>query len=158
MSGVFGYENACGQRERLECPYSTCDGCPLNPKHHEVEAQGKVDEGETDEDWTLYLTIPNRLDNGVFPTRIVVDEDGLGRDDLETESRTYLPETGGECLLRHNGKHTGIVIEPEDLECTNCGYSREYFFWYEATGFHNRLVNYCPRCGMKIFGAVTVNE
>lgn len=31
MSGVFGYEDACGQRERLECPYSTCDGCPLRP-------------------------------------------------------------------------------------------------------------------------------
>lgn len=62
-----------------------------------------------------------------------------------------------ECLLRPNGRHTGIVIEPDDLECTNCGYSREYFFWYEATGFYNRLVNYCPRCGMKIFGAVTAN-
>ena len=31
MSGVFGYEDACGERELLECPYSTCDGCPLRP-------------------------------------------------------------------------------------------------------------------------------
>lgn len=29
MSGVFGYEDACGERERLGCQYSTCDGCPL---------------------------------------------------------------------------------------------------------------------------------
>lgn len=28
---VCGYEDACGKRELLECPYSVCDGCPLKP-------------------------------------------------------------------------------------------------------------------------------
>lgn len=37
MSGVFGYENACGDRGRLECPYSTCDGCPLKPDTGRLE-------------------------------------------------------------------------------------------------------------------------
>lgn len=43
MSGVSGYEDACGQRARLECPYSVCDGCPLNPREQR-ESEGK--EGE----------------------------------------------------------------------------------------------------------------
>lgn len=37
MSGVCGYDDACGDRERLECPYSVCDGCPLNPKENTTE-------------------------------------------------------------------------------------------------------------------------
>lgn len=28
-SGVSGYQNLCGDRIELECPYSVCDGCPL---------------------------------------------------------------------------------------------------------------------------------
>lgn len=62
-----------------------------------------------------------------------------------------------ECLLRHNGRHTGRVVQPEDLECSNCGYSREYFFWYGYTGYHTRLVNFCPRCGLRILGTVVTN-
>lgn len=31
MSTAFGYEDACGDRERLGCTYATCDGCPLKP-------------------------------------------------------------------------------------------------------------------------------
>ena len=44
MSGVCGYENACGERERLECPFSVCDGCPLNPKEQEREDRKKEPE------------------------------------------------------------------------------------------------------------------
>ena len=29
MSGVFGYEDFCGNRAALECSYSSCDGCPV---------------------------------------------------------------------------------------------------------------------------------
>ena len=47
VSGVCGYEDACGERERLECPYSVCDGCPLNPKEeHNTNAQPERLRGE----------------------------------------------------------------------------------------------------------------
>lgn len=47
MSGVCGYEDACGERERLECPYSVCDGCPLNPKEeHDAHAERLRREGD----------------------------------------------------------------------------------------------------------------
>lgn len=34
-SGVSGSENACGKAFEIECPFFTCDGCPLNPKEQE---------------------------------------------------------------------------------------------------------------------------
>ena len=44
MSGVCGYEDACGKRELLECPYSTCDGCPIK----EIEDGEKKEEPNAD--------------------------------------------------------------------------------------------------------------
>ena len=44
MSGACGYEDACGDRERLECPYSVCDGCPLNPKERPEESPKEKEE------------------------------------------------------------------------------------------------------------------
>jgi len=31
-SGVSGYEDYCGNRSLLECPYSVCDGCPIKER------------------------------------------------------------------------------------------------------------------------------
>jgi len=36
---LCGYENACGRRDVLECPYSVCVGCPLNPKETEPKEE-----------------------------------------------------------------------------------------------------------------------
>lgn len=86
---------------------------------------------------------------GARVTATVID-----RDTLSVDGEVYRRDHGDECLLRHNGKHTGRRIQPEDLECSNCGWSHEYFFWYEGTCYYNRLVNYCPGCGLKILGVV----
>lgn len=72
MSGVFGYENACGDRERLECPYSTCDGCPLNPRRHEA------DDMETDEEEALLLETEH--DSHGRPTYLMCSNCRVARD------------------------------------------------------------------------------
>lgn len=43
--------------------------------------------------WTLRLVIPNHEDGGAFPAEIIVDEDDYGRDDMECETRRYVPDS-----------------------------------------------------------------
>lgn len=103
----------------------------------------------------------NDKDGAAWGAILEVSTDPASLDAIEIQfpsgDQRFVRDDGEECLLRHNGRHTGIVVGPDDLECSNCGYSREYFFWYEGTGYYNRLVNFCPGCGLKIFGVVTTN-
>lgn len=67
----------------------------------------------------------------------------------------FIGDKDQECLLQgvvHDG--TNVASQPDDLWCSNCGYSRPYFFWYGKSGYQERQVNYCPHCGMRIFGVV----
>lgn len=56
-----------------------------------------------------------------------------------------------ETLLRTTGD---IVAGMPVLECTNCHFQADHFFWYEDKSYANRVVKRCPKCGMRIFGVV----
>lgn len=43
---LCGYEDACGRRLELECPFSTCDGCPGKPGQGKERGGGDRKEGE----------------------------------------------------------------------------------------------------------------
>lgn len=40
------------------------------------------------------------------------------------------------------------------LRCSNCGFTRQYTYWYAKLEFRARIVNYSPRCGLRIAGAI----
>ena len=44
------------------------------------------------------------------------------------------------------------------LRCTNCGYERNYHYWYKGSGFTERIVGYCPGCGYHILGTLGQTE
>lgn len=60
----------------------------------------------------------------------------------------------------HGGDEEEVLLMPMDdtivpkLRCTNCGYQRAYFYWYHATGYTDRVVNYCPGCGYHVAGVL----
>lgn len=49
MSGVFGYENRCGKRLTLDCPFSVCNKCPI-PEWEEWDCSD-ADRCEDREKW-----------------------------------------------------------------------------------------------------------
>ena len=59
-----------------------------------------------------------------------------------------------ETLLRSTGD---IVAGMPVLECTNCHFQADHFFFYDDATYAHRAVKRCPRCGMRIFGAVVTN-
>ena len=40
------------------------------------------------------------------------------------------------------------------LRCSNCGFERQYTYWYAKLEFRARIVNYCPSCGFRIAGVI----
>ena len=80
------------------------------------------------DEWTLQLVIPNHEDGGAFPADIIVDEDDEGRDDMECETRRYVPDrtTTGVCVSNGVTGHCecelcGKSIDPWDAYCRHCG-------------------------------------
>ena len=86
--------------------------------------------------WTLRLVIPNHEDGGAFPADIVVDEDDEGRDDMECETRRYVPERET-CHMELLPDEPTTSIQP--MRCTSCGHKT-----------YAQLANFCPHCGARV--------
>ena len=56
-----------------------------------------------------------------------------------------------EALLRTTGN---LVAGRPTIECTNCHFEADHFFWYETDTYAFRKLRFCPKCGTKIFGVV----
>ena len=52
-------------------------------------------------------------------------------------------------------KPTTEAVAPR-LRCSNCGFERQYTFWYRRLDFMERQINYCPGCGYRIAGVTKV--
>ena len=52
-------------------------------------------------------------------------------------------------------KPTTEAVAPK-LRCSNCGFERQYTFWYRRLYFMGRQINYCPGCGYRIAGVTKV--
>jgi len=93
--------------------------------------------------WTLRLVIPNHEDGGAFPADIIVDEDDYGRDDMECETRRYVPD----CETCH-------LTLKDDHEA----YGEAFYIWWECDECGVTIpktvgmpeLRYCPSCGRRI--------
>ena len=53
-----------------------------------------------------------------------------------------------------------VLLMPMDntpaprLRCTNCGYERNYHYWYRGADYTVRMVDRCPGCQYPILGVV----
>ena len=79
-------------------------------------------------EWTLRLVIPREEDGGAFPVDIILDEDDEGRDDMECETRRYVPDRTTTAVCVSNGatghcecELCGKPIDPWDGYCRHCG-------------------------------------
>lgn len=72
----------------------------------------------------------------------------------------------GTLFVRKSGGRSDeeVLLMPMDntmaprLRCTNCGYERNYHYWYKGAGFTERIVGYCPGCGYHILGTLGQTE
>ena len=56
---------------------------------------------------------------------------------------------GDEVLLQPTTK----AVAPR-LRCSNCGFERQYTFWYRKLDYLDRQISYCPGCGHPVAGVV----
>ena len=66
-------------------------------------------------------------------------------------ARGVLRRDGDEVLLRSTSEVVGGMPV---LECSNCGYRMDHYFWYEDNTYARRIVKRCPGCDYRIFGVV----
>ena len=82
---------------------------------------------------------------------VYVDKDTIVRyADGEVFHRDHSEE---EVLLQPTSK----AVAPR-LRCSNCGFERQYTFWYRKLHYLERQINYCPGCGLKILGVVANDD
>ena len=75
---------------------------------------------------------------------VYVDENTIYAD-----GETFYKKVTDEVLLQPTSK----AVAPR-LKCSNCGFERQYTFWYRKLHFLERQINCCPGCGFKIYGVV----
>ena len=47
-----------------------------------------------------------------------------------------------------------VVAGKPVIECTNCHFQADHFFWYEDDSYAYRALNFCPSCNHKVIGVV----
>ena len=61
-------------------------------------------------------------------------------------------------VLFHRRLEDEVLLQPTTkavaprLKCSNCGFERQYTFWYRHLDYEGRQVDYCPGCGLRIMG------
>ena len=101
-------------------------------------------------EWTLRLVIPREEDGGVFPVDIILDEDDEGRDDIECDTRRYVPDRE----TCHIVKTWSDSDYDEDwrYHCSECGCLIPVDERDPETGDVISAANYCPSCGRRVIG------
>ena len=90
--------------------------------------------------WTLRLVIPHHEDGGAFPTDIIVDEDDEGRDDMECNTRRYVPDRE----TCHNVSDVDGIFVCSECKCQIEG-------MVVLNGARRWVVPpYCPNCGRRV--------
>ena len=51
-----------------------------------------------------------------------------------------------------------VVAGMPTLECSNCHFQADHFFYYEDRTYARRAVKHCPKCGLRILGVVVRHE
>lgn len=172
MSGVSGYEDACGNRAVLECPYSVCDGCPANPKEQTmIECLRAM----LDERGAKYMrTI---VTEGVLFTVVTRDEHYyiLVRDSnagIKMWSQYLTPEqaiaaTLGAGTCRNIAGLNKKGVAGYYFVCSECGLAVHADFGIQRTNYTSKMPDgttdlrtfnsggkyefeRCPRCGRKV--------
>lgn len=64
-----------------------------------------------------------------------------------------MPYYDAEALLRETGEKVGGMPV---LECSNCGFRADHFYWYEGPTYAERKVHWCPSCKLHILGVINV--
>lgn len=63
-------------------------------------------------------------------------------------------------VLFHRRPEDEVLLQPTTkavaprLRCSNCGFERQYAFWYRHLDYEGRQVDYCPGCGLRILGVI----
>ena len=78
-----------------------------------------------------------------------VNAEILDKDTLSVNGTLFVRKSGDEVLLQPMNK----AVAPR-LRCSNCGFNRQYTYWYSRLDFKDRIVNFCPSCGLKVAGAI----
>lgn len=61
------------------------------------------------------------------------------------------PDWGEEVLLRETKQTiSGLPV----LQCSNCGFKADHFFWFDSEVYANMKVKWCPNCRLHILGVV----
>lgn len=74
----------------------------------------------------------------------------VDKDTLYADGEVFRRDHAGEEVLL---QPTTKAVAPR-LKCSNCGFERQYTFWYRKLDFQERQINCCPGCGYKIMGVV----
>ena len=56
-----------------------------------------------------------------------------------------------EALLRSTDD---VVAGMPVLECSNCHFQADHYFWYEDGTYARRMLKFCPKCNIRILGVV----
>ena len=60
-----------------------------------------------------------------------------------------------EALLHTTKNNVGDL---PTIECANCHFEADHFFWYDGPTYAHRKLKFCPNCGMRLFGIVVLNR
>ena len=88
----------------------------------------------------LRLVIPHRIEGGEFPERIEIEEDAIGRQDLEREVRYYVPERT--CTVESSHGYTDALVSTRYVHELSCHTLDD---WPDR-----EPPSYCPICGRRI--------
>lgn len=47
-----------------------------------------------------------------------------------------------------------VVLDMPVLECSNCGFKSDHYFFYKGPTYAKRIVHWCPSCHLRILGVV----
>ncbi|WP_405736116.1 hypothetical protein [Bifidobacterium sp.] len=73
----------------------------------------------------------------------------LDENTMSVNGTVFVRQAEDEVLLRP----ASDAVAPR-LRCSNCGFERQYTFWYQRLGYQGRVVSFCPGCGLRIAGVV----
>ena len=59
-----------------------------------------------------------------------------------------------EVLLRSTDQ---VIAGMPVLECSNCHFRGDHYFWYEDNTYARRKLMFCPSCNLRILGVVVRN-
>ena len=54
-----------------------------------------------------------------------------------------------EVLLRQTDE---VVLGMPVLECSNCGFRADHYFFYSSSTYDKRIAHWCPNCQLRILG------